>query len=130
MLFRSSTRTVYEASPLSRVKEQTASGVPMGSGVKQEYSINGFNDNVFWYVIDINNVLIINPTDPYYPPNTLNIIRTSDEDNKIVWEYRDRYNRVVLKRVDMSTGVNVYLDTYYVYDQKGSCGLCCSRSTN
>ena len=42
-----STRTVYEASPLSRVKEQTASGVPMGSGVRQEYLTNNGNDLIY-----------------------------------------------------------------------------------
>jgi RHS repeat-associated protein len=129
-------KTVFEASPLSRVLEAYAPGnswvgtAGQGSeanrrGVKSKQWINTVTDSVrIWTVTDVTNSFGTYSTSNSYAAGQLykNVIQ--DEHNKQVIEFRDKEGKVILKKVQLTadaddgTGKGYYgwLATYYIYD--------------
>lgn len=118
--------TEYEQSPLSRVTGQFGPGSDWqnaGKKVSTAYLTNvasgaelscrrfvctSSNDGTSWTV-----------TSPgYYAAGKLYVTRTTDEDGRQVWEFKDFDGNVVLSRAKLAA--NQYLDTYYVYDVFGN----------
>jgi len=117
-----SASTAFEASPLSRVIEQGAPGIPWqlstsgisGSGhtVKADYGMNGANDVIQWTVNASGNGVTGGNT--YYPANQLNSTITTDENGNNTIEYKDKEGHIVCKKVQ--SGPTTYLATYYIYN--------------
>ena len=128
--------TVFENSPLNRVKEQGAAGVAWqpaanrgtvtagtnaGRTVVTEYGTNGINDVRLWTVNSGNN----GATSTYYGKSTLNKTVIKDENwvsangkAGTIEEYKDFDGHVVLRRV-WETDTKK-LETQYVYDDLGN----------
>jgi len=109
--------TEYERSSLNRVVTQWGAGknwvdVATGEGkITMDYQTNG--NDVFWYKIS-GSSLVKSSTN--YPSGSLYVTRTKQEDNHVVYEYKDKLNRVILNRAVAEAGNH---DTYYVYDNFG-----------
>ncbi|MBL7738462.1 MAG: RHS repeat-associated core domain-containing protein, partial [Chitinophagaceae bacterium] len=129
-------KTVFEASPLSRTLEAYAPGNNwVGTsgesseanrrGVKMKYWINTTTDSVrIWTVTDVANSFGTYATSSAYAAGQLYKNVTADEHNKQVIEFKDKEGKVILKKVQLSadadtgTGKGHYgwLCTYYIYD--------------
>jgi hypothetical protein len=115
-------KTVFEASPLNRIKEQGAPGAhwqPGGKTVKFNYEINVTNEVIRWS-LDANGYPVVNTSALYFPANSLFKNVTTDEHGNKVIEYKNSRDQVLLKKVQeaatpqtLHTG---WLCTYYVYD--------------
>ncbi|OJJ14304.1 hypothetical protein BKI52_43270 [marine bacterium AO1-C] len=123
------TLTQSEASPLNRVTHEYAQGenwVGAGKGVVTHHEVNPASQ--------IRQLGVNNPgTTPslethagnsgneYYAPGELILTRITDEDGKIVEEYKNKLDQVVLKRakVDATT----WAETYIVHDDFGRVGF-------
>ena len=123
-------RPVYEPSPLNRVYEQYGPGMvwqTAGKGVKTAYLTNvAGNDSLNCIPYQAENSYGKNDTLvtinrkaelTVYPTGALSVIRTSDEDGRISWEFKDKQERTILVR-QLTDGT--FLDTYYVYDALGN----------
>ena len=111
---------VYESSPLNRVIRQYGPGSEWRTGsdgkyVKTEYLTNNETPALTCkkYRIDTNNNLICTDS---YANGQLYVLKTTDEDGKATYEFRDKFDRVVLFRQENG---NENLDTYSVYDDFG-----------
>lgn len=123
--------TVLENSPLNRQKQVLAQGQNWGAsgrGISTDYELNTAIELIrIWSIDDFG--LLSSPTNnnqSYYPANTLYKVITTDENNKKIIEYRDRFNQVVLKKQqkenaqpNLSDAHGGWLCTYYVYDDFG-----------
>ena len=113
-----SATTVFEPSPLNRVTEQGAPGLPWqpGSGhtVKVAYSTNATGEVIQWMVNAAGNGLTGGTS--YYTASTLNAITTTDENGFNTVEYKDKEGKVVCKKAQATTTAGSYIATYYVYD--------------
>ena len=56
----------------------------------------------------------------YYAAGTLYVTKTTDEDNNISYEFKDKLGQTVLQR---QMDGNERYDTYYVYDDSGNLDL-------
>ena len=84
-----------------------------GKGSSTLTDISGNGNNGTLYNMDANNCWVTE--DPqYYGPNTLYVTKTTDEQGNVIKEYKDKSDKVVLKRTYLSA--NDSLDTYYIYD--------------
>ncbi|WP_170827515.1 DUF6443 domain-containing protein [Roseivirga sp. 4D4] len=116
--------TEFENSPLNRVTKQMAPGnswAGSGKGVNHEWRTNLATDDVrLWTVIGSNNP----STSAEYAVGSLMVNITIDEENNHVKEFTDKLGRVVLKQVQKGTGTNNghsdWLNTYYIYDNRGN----------
>lgn len=121
--------SVFEASPLNRLREQGAPGSPWqpiansntGHTLKSEYETNGTNEIKLWSINSSGDGAIAN----VYQPGALykNIIKDENWEQIAVKkgtieEFKDQEGRIVLKRV-WETDVKS-LSTYYVYDDFGN----------
>lgn len=109
--------TLFEQSPLSRVKEQGAPGADWQIGhntIERDYLFNGATD-VYRFSFDHQTKQLQSPT--YYAANTLLQNKTTDEDDNEVLEFVDLQQRVVCKKVKVDN--ETYATTYYVYDDFG-----------
>ena len=107
---------VYEASPLNRILQQYGPGQVWRTAnrpVKTEYLTNDSSNPCRYYSVS-GDSLVKNASD--YAANTLYVIKTTDEDNKIAYEFTDKQGRVLLQRQMDGT---VKYDTYYIYDDFG-----------
>jgi RHS repeat-associated protein len=115
-------KLIYESMPGGRVVEQGAPGAPWqpysssitGSGhtVKSNYTFNNTNEVIYWQVE--NNELKYNN---FYVANELRLSEFFDEDSNRTREYKDKYDRLVLRSVSLDQ--NTEAKTYYVYDDYG-----------
>ena len=111
---------VYESSPLNRVIRQYGPGSEWRTGgdgkyVKTEYLTNNTSSpalNCRIYRID-NNALVYSNS---YADGQLFVTKTTDEDGKVSYEFKDKLGQVVLTR---QVTDSEYLDTYFVYDDFG-----------
>ncbi|MDR0231963.1 MAG: DUF6443 domain-containing protein, partial [Dysgonamonadaceae bacterium] len=109
---------VYEPSPLNRVERQYGPGQAWnpnsngtgGYSVKTEYLTNNATYPCRNYTVSGDN-LVKNATD--YAAGNLYVVKTTDEDNKVSYEFKDISGKVLLHR---QMDVNTSHDTYYVYD--------------
>lgn len=108
--------TEFEASPLSRPKQQGAPGAAFqpdqGHAVTYAYASNEANQVKFWRI----NGNDLPYQDGTYPANRLYMTQSTDEDGRVVREFTDKLDRTVLKRVVVDESNEDYQDTYYVYD--------------
>jgi len=131
-------QTEYEASSLNRVMKTYApgntwakndpSGVERGGNkfVERQYLVNTLGDSVHIWDMPANGAII--PTSNasrIYGAGQLYENVTKDERGKRVIEYKDKEDRVVLKKVELSDinapdGHVGWLCTYYVYDDLGN----------
>ncbi|HEU4554192.1 MAG TPA: DUF6443 domain-containing protein [Chitinophaga sp.] len=121
-------QTEYEASPLNRVLKTYAPGNSWAKEggnhpVTMQYEINTTADGVRIWDISTGTI----PTSAAgqaYAAGTLYKNITKDERGLRVVEFKDKEDRVVLKRVELTAGAadghNGWLCTYYVYDDLGN----------
>ncbi|WP_344779166.1 DUF6443 domain-containing protein [Aquimarina mytili] len=131
-------QSVYEASPLNRVKEQGAPGaawkVDTNSDtdhtIKFDWNTNAIADKVVYFEVAFENGNTEKPkltkrTDDY-AAGQLYVTITKDENwqpgqtysnDHTTKEYKDKLGRVILKRTFNN---NIAHDTYYVYDDFGN----------
>jgi RHS repeat-associated protein len=114
-------RKVTEASPLGRATELYSPGnswAGSNRGIKMKYESNTAADSVREWGIDA--VTGMPFTESIAAPGTLTKSISEDEDGKIIIEFKDKENRVVLKKLKLSAtaqnGHQGWLCTYYVYD--------------
>lgn len=113
----------FDASPLNRVIQNMPAGNAWsgnGRGTSMEYQINTAANEVAIWKPQNGSFAIFGG---YYEPGSLFRTITIDEQNKKVVEYKDKEDRVVLKKVQL-LGTNVeemsgWLCTFYVYDDFG-----------
>lgn len=110
-------KTLYEVSPLNRVKEQYNAGEAWqnnGNSIKTVFLTNtasGERACAYYYVSGNN--LVKNGN---YAAQQLYVTRVTDENGYNTYEFKDKLGRVILLRQ-----VNGYMhDTYYVYDDFGN----------
>ncbi|MEO1053358.1 MAG: DUF6443 domain-containing protein, partial [Bacteroidota bacterium] len=116
--------SVFEASPLNRVLEQSAPGADwtIGSGhtIAQRQLVNTAAENIHhwrnYYDGSLPQSL------GYYSNGELMVAQTKDEEGHLVREYTDKRGLMVLKRVqyDGTPANPQWADTYYLYDDLGN----------
>ena len=106
------TKTVYEASPLNRIKEVRGPGAWKNKPVRYEYGTNPVNTITRWAIQGNTPKAVGN-----YSANTLYKETVWDEDNQPTITYTDKLGRVVLTQTRSNN--STYLNTYRVYDAQG-----------
>ena len=107
---------IYEPSPLNRIIQQYGPGQAWrtaGRQVKTDYLANNSSYPCRYYFV-LGENLVKDAND--YPANTLYVVKTTDEDNKVSYVFTDKLGRVVLQR--QIDGTEKF-DTYYVFDDLG-----------
>ena len=124
--------TLYDGSPLDRVRKVTGPGEAWhlaGKGVKSNYYTNAESvgtDSLhcirFGFSLS-GNTGITFTRDNLWPSGSLTVDRTEDEDGRTLWVFKDMRDLVVLERRLAEAATNsagaVYADTYYLYDDAG-----------
>ena len=110
---------IYEQSSLDRASYTTGPGQAWynaGRKVKNNYFTNTEKGSLacVLYTIQDDQQSILNKG--FYPKSELVVIQTTDEDDHVNYEFKDKQGRVVLKRVMDGSKM---LDTYFVYDDFG-----------
>jgi RHS repeat-associated protein len=127
-------QVIFEASPLSRVKESFAQGdswvgtsgestASNRRSVKSEYLINTASDSVRIWVAS-STVSTAPSSSSIYSAGELYKTVSTDESQHLAVEYQDKEGKVILKKVQISaspgTAHTGWLCTYYVYDDLGN----------
>lgn len=122
----------FENSPLNRVIKQAAPGNEwkLGSGneVEFSYQTNTGIDEVIIFTIDSNGNLVKGKTmngafRKFYPNASLYKTVTTDQNNNVTEEYKNKEGQVVMTRTNSSTWSETTTqryDSYYVYDDYGN----------
>lgn len=126
----------FEASPLNRVlkiyapgaswAKNNPAGVERGGNkyVENQYLVNAVSDSVRIWDFANSQVIPTSPAGRTYIAGQLYKNVAIDEAGNQVVEYKDKENRVVLKKVQLSatpgTGHMGWLCTYYAYDDLGN----------
>jgi RHS repeat-associated protein len=106
-------RTIYKASPDSRVIEQAAPGGDWQPGQHTATSVISLNTITYpvrYFKTD-------GTTTGNYADKTVTVVVATDENGNHVRSFTNQLGLTVLKQVEEST--NTYLQTYYVYDDFG-----------
>ncbi|MCW3110038.1 MAG: cell well associated RhsD protein, partial [Segetibacter sp.] len=129
-------KTLFEAYPLNRVDKTFAPGNSWAGtegtsnrAIKMQYLINEVNDNVqVWNIgfdpaISNNTNKPVTATSAYEAGQLFKNVTVDEHDNQVI-EYKDKEDRVILKKVQSGvvTATAPYtnwLCTYYVYDDLG-----------
>ena len=111
----------YETSTLNRVTKAAGAGNDWNlnnRSVKTEYLTNTSSgvQSCGYYYLSGNNLVNVSRSG-YYAANQLYVVKTTDEDNNVSYEFTDKLGRMLLHR-QVSGGMNH--DTYYVYDDMGN----------
>ena len=111
--------TIYENSPLNRIQKIMGSGEAWhhaDRAIKTAYLTNTAAGVLACalFEMQIDRTSIQNKG--LYSPSQLYVTQITDEDNHIVYEFKDKQNHLVLKRV---MNGNIQQDTYLVYDDFG-----------
>lgn len=122
--------TEFEASPLGRPLKTFAPGNSWvgsrGTGsekaIQQQYLTNTTTDGVIIWEIAAANGSLPQSTGLYQPGQLVKSI-SIDEHNKAVVEYKDKSDRIILKKVQLAPtagdGHSGWLCTYYIYNELG-----------
>ena len=107
----------FEKSLLQRVVKQGAPGSPWqidenGHYLRVEYLTNNNTIELKAIKWTVNNDQCVHNGE--YPSGELFVVKTTSEDGSITYEFKDKSDYIVLKR--MKAPENKYSDTYYVYD--------------
>ncbi|MCD8079119.1 MAG: RHS repeat-associated core domain-containing protein [Bacteroides sp.] len=106
----------YEASPLNRVIETYGPGQAwITRPVRTDYLSNTTDGQLAckFYKISSTGTLT---TAGNYPANELYVVRSTDEDTKLCYQFTDKLGQLLLTRQVNGTQTH---DTYYVYDDSG-----------
>jgi len=131
-------KITFEASPLNRILKVNPPGnswstqQPVDRSIKTEYLVNSVSDAVRIWNISFNDLLFDGVENNINIPSTggsdtyavgeLFKTVTKDEQNNTIVEYKDKDDKVILKKVQIGAipsdygGYNNFLCTYYVYD--------------
>ena len=109
--------TKYEASPLNRITEQYGPGQSWRTNNRRaatDYMTNSASGDLACkrYSLSGDNLYQNGP----YDAGTLYVTKTTDENNNVSYEFKDKSGRVVLQRQMNGAAC----DTYYVYDDFGN----------
>jgi RHS repeat-associated protein len=125
-------KTDYEPSPLNRIEKTYAPGnswVHAGHNVTVYHWVNTVTDNVRnWSVTDAAGNFGSYATPAAYAAGTLYKTVTVDENNRQVIEFKDKDNRIILKKAQLTaaadngtgSGYPGWACTYYIYDDFGN----------
>ncbi|MCS3795084.1 DUF6443 domain-containing protein [Niastella sp. OAS944] len=125
-------KTIFEPSPLNRVQKVAAAGdnwAGSDRGVENQYRINTAVDDVkIWSVKDVTDDWGTYNIDGVYPEGELFKIITVDEKGHQVIELRNKEDKLILKKVQLTaaaddgrgSGYPGWLSTYYIYDDFNS----------
>lgn len=111
------TSTIYGKDPTGRVQMQYGPGEKWrqhGRAIRTDYMSNNGTDSLTCRLWSVSGTTIT--TTQSYPSNTLNVVRTEDEDGKVLFEFTDRQGKVVLRR---QKNTSSYIDTYFLYNAMG-----------
>jgi len=112
------TETSYDGSPLERVTNVVGAGKAWGSHALQtDYLVNtgSYPLNCKYYSVTMQGTL---QDSGYYPAGRLYVTKVMDEDEHVIYEFKNLSGYVVLKRTMLSS--NESADIYYVYDYRGN----------
>ncbi|MGB8192128.1 MAG: DUF6443 domain-containing protein, partial [Chitinophagaceae bacterium] len=124
-------KTIYESSPLNRVKKIFAPGNSWAGSegsasekaVVQQYLNNTLADDVQqWSIATTSSLNNLPARQAAYPAGSLYKYISIDENGNAAVEYKDKEGQVILKKVQVGTipadfsGYEGFLCTYYVYD--------------
>jgi hypothetical protein len=125
--------TKFEFSPLNRVLKQGAPGAVWQPNntptdfsdktIKKVYDVNAASEvYLFNYNATTGLVSLSAGALAYYGAGQLTMLKTLDETNNEVIEYKDKLGHTICKKVQYGTnaGVKQYASTYYVYDDLGN----------
>ncbi len=127
-------KTQYEPSPLNRTAQSFGAGnnwvSGAGKGLNYNYWVNSLADSVqIWTVTNgaFGNFGSYSVTGSYVAGELYKSV-TTDENGRQVEEFKDRENKVVLKKVQLTaaadggsgSGYSGWLSTYYIYDTVGN----------
>lgn len=115
-------KTVYDRSSLNRKRKEMMPGrswVGSNRGKNYEYGTNQQNEVRKWEIGSSNSDIPVSTT--YYPAGELQYTVVTDEDGGITKEYRDKNNKVILKKSVVTDGQPLTSHigmacTYFVYD--------------
>lgn len=103
--------TLYDNSPLNRVREQYGEGQAWRAATKNIKTYNeSAGTDVRYYYLDGSNNIVLNGN---FPANSLFKTRVVDEQGHTTISYNDLQGRLVQKQTQDATG---YITTYYIYD--------------
>jgi len=104
---------IYEDSPFNRLERQYGPGASWHSNNKRITTSYNANDvSITYFYVNAQGYL---QRGNNYDPASLYKTTTTDEDNKSVTKYADKFGRVVMTRQSSNH------DTYYVYNNLGQC---------
>jgi len=121
--------TVYESSPVERITEQGAPGATWQPGsshtVRNQFHVMT-SQSADQALKNVRNFTLTGPSG-FFPDLSLAISKTTDENGNNTWLFVDKLGRTVLKRVQLDENVEgaftSFLETYYVYDDRGNIAL-------
>ena len=99
----------FDNSPLNRVVEQGAVGTLWQPGT-------GNTLRTTWRTNDYQEVRNLHSSGTYYPPNTLWVTETEDENDVKSWQFTDHLGRTIMTSREIGTDK---AETYYQYDDFG-----------
>jgi RHS repeat-associated protein len=109
--------TIFENSPLSRVKEQGAPGedwqLSAGHTTRFNYSTNTISDAVLIWKEDVQGLISIEK----YTEGSLSVTGVTDENNNTSREFKDKVGNTIATEMPGDNGQR--LRTYHVYDDLG-----------
>ena len=116
--------TTYESSLLDRISSVTGPGqiwheTDGGKPVRTEYLINEADGatSCLNFSISGNYDAIVLPTvEGSYPSGVLSVIKTTDEDGKITYTFKNNDGQTIMSRCVLES--DSFSDTYYVYDKR------------
>lgn len=121
--------TMYDGTPLNRIRKEYGPGQNWRIGhhsVRYEYLSNSTEDNAYAkcrrYAVSFGadgSAIVTN--DGLWPDGSLELMKTTDEDDQVVYSFKDMWGQEVLRRVvsEDEAGQTAFLDTYYIYDLFG-----------
>ena len=117
----------YDSSPLNRVKAEMGPGEVWRTGNhsrRYSYLSDSTNDTFTscrQYAVSYGPSSAMTISSSPNPIGKLDVLKTTDEDDGIVYSFKDYLGREILRRaiIEDDSGDDVFLDTYYCYDDMG-----------
>ncbi len=107
----------YKDTPLERKAREAGPGaawIMQGRMLSFNYETNSTTSHLECLQFEIEGQNIVNKS--RFPDGALSVFKTTDEDDRTVYEFKDGQDRLILSRKLLS-GTDV--DTYYIYDDRG-----------